>query len=242
MTFFRCVLLITLLAPGKHTPTYPASSAPDTRCRRALPKPCNVAPTRTRPHPARAGTAYTPAHATRDRSTRARACRRPSGGPCPPGTAQSRAQEHGTQSSGAPVPGAVTMVPPGGWSLVDNKRNTHTVLGVKSTPLDLNLERLGVVSSLHLEAWEVLEPGLAPVSAGTCTVALRTSKPRLSSEPSDHHRERSCLAAHIMPSSRVGSQRVARNMRPAEIPHSKVQSPAAARNWRPCAAGECMQL
>ncbi len=22
--------------------------------------------------------------------------------------------------------GAVTMVPPGGWSLVDNKRNTHT--------------------------------------------------------------------------------------------------------------------
>ena len=24
--FFKCVLLITLLAPGKHTPTYPASS------------------------------------------------------------------------------------------------------------------------------------------------------------------------------------------------------------------------
>ena len=92
-----CVLLITLLAPGKHTPTDPASSAPDIRCRCALPKPCNAAPTWTRPHPARAGTAYTPAHATRDRSTRARACRRPSDGACPPGTAQSRAQEHGTQ-------------------------------------------------------------------------------------------------------------------------------------------------
>jgi len=38
----KCVLLITLLAPGKHTPTDPASSAPDTRCRRALPKPCNA--------------------------------------------------------------------------------------------------------------------------------------------------------------------------------------------------------
>jgi len=24
--------------------------------------------------------------------------------------------------------GAVTMVPPGGWSLVDNKRNTHRLL------------------------------------------------------------------------------------------------------------------
>ena len=95
--FFKCVLLITLLAPGKHTPTDPASSAPDIRCRCALPKPCNAAPAWTRPHPARAGTAYTPAHATRDRSTRARACRRPSDGACPPGTAQSRAQEHGTQ-------------------------------------------------------------------------------------------------------------------------------------------------
>ena len=94
--FFKCVLLITLLASSKHTPTYPASSAPDTRCRRALPKPCNVAPTRTRPHPARAGTAHTPAHATRDRPTRARACRRPSDGACPPGTAESSAQEHGT--------------------------------------------------------------------------------------------------------------------------------------------------
>ena len=95
--FFKCVLLITLLAPGKHTPTYPASSAPDTRCRRALPKPCNVAPTRTRPHPARAGTTHTPTHATRDRPTRAHARRRPSGGACQPGTAQSRVQEHGTQ-------------------------------------------------------------------------------------------------------------------------------------------------
>jgi hypothetical protein len=93
----KFVLLITLLAPGKHTPTDPASSAPDIRCRCALPKPCNAAPACTRPHPARAGTAYTPAHATRDRSTRARACRRPSDGACPPGTAQSRAQEHGTQ-------------------------------------------------------------------------------------------------------------------------------------------------
>ena len=82
---------------GKHTPTDPASSAPDIRCRCALPKPCNAAPAWTRPHPARAGTAYTTAHATRDRSTRARACRRPSDGACPPGTAQSRAQEHGTQ-------------------------------------------------------------------------------------------------------------------------------------------------
>ena len=49
--FFKGVLLITMLAPDKHTPTYPASSAPDTRSRRALPKPCNVAPTQTRPHP-----------------------------------------------------------------------------------------------------------------------------------------------------------------------------------------------
>ena len=45
----KCVLLITLLAPGKHTPTDPASSAPDTRCRCALPKPCNAAPRWTRP-------------------------------------------------------------------------------------------------------------------------------------------------------------------------------------------------
>ena len=49
--FFKCVLLITLLAPGKHTPTYPASSAPDTRCRRALPKPCNVGPDAAAPPP-----------------------------------------------------------------------------------------------------------------------------------------------------------------------------------------------
>jgi hypothetical protein len=34
--FFKCVLLITLLVPGKHTPTYPASSAPDTH--HALPR------------------------------------------------------------------------------------------------------------------------------------------------------------------------------------------------------------
>ena len=47
----KCVLLITLLAPGKHTPTYPASSAPDTRCRRALPKPCNVGPDAAAPPP-----------------------------------------------------------------------------------------------------------------------------------------------------------------------------------------------
>ncbi len=49
--FFKCVLLITLLAPGKHTSTYPASSAPDTRCRRALPKPCNVGPDAAAPPP-----------------------------------------------------------------------------------------------------------------------------------------------------------------------------------------------
>ena len=49
--FFKCVLLITLLAPGKHTPTYPASSAPDTRCRSALPKPCNVGPDTAAPPP-----------------------------------------------------------------------------------------------------------------------------------------------------------------------------------------------
>ena len=94
---------------GKHTPTDPASSAPDIRCRCALPKPCNAAPAWTRPHPARAGTAYTPAHATRDRSTRARACRRPSDGACPPGTAQSRAQEHGT-----PEPAPRSERPPRG--------------------------------------------------------------------------------------------------------------------------------
>jgi len=40
-----------LLAPVKHTPTYPASSAPDTRCRRALPKPCNVGPDAAAPPP-----------------------------------------------------------------------------------------------------------------------------------------------------------------------------------------------
>ena len=40
-----------MLAPGKHTPTYPASSAPDTRCRSALPKPCNVGPDAAAPPP-----------------------------------------------------------------------------------------------------------------------------------------------------------------------------------------------
>jgi len=45
---------------------------------------------------ARAATAPTPMHATRDRPTRARARRRSSGGVRPPGTAQPRAQEHGT--------------------------------------------------------------------------------------------------------------------------------------------------
>ena len=49
--FFKCVLLITLLAPGKHMPTYPVSSAPDTRCHRALPKPCNVGPDAAAPPP-----------------------------------------------------------------------------------------------------------------------------------------------------------------------------------------------
>ena len=51
VSFFKGVLLITLLAPVKHTPTYPASSAPDTRCRRALPKPCNVGPDAAAPPP-----------------------------------------------------------------------------------------------------------------------------------------------------------------------------------------------
>ena len=40
-----------MLAPDKHTPTYPASSAPDTRSRRALPKPCNVGPDAAAPPP-----------------------------------------------------------------------------------------------------------------------------------------------------------------------------------------------
>ena len=51
VSVFKGVLLITLLAPVKHTPTYPASSAPDTRCRRALPKPCNVGPDAAAPPP-----------------------------------------------------------------------------------------------------------------------------------------------------------------------------------------------
>ncbi len=62
------------------------------------------ASTRPRPHPARADTAPTPTHATRDRPTRARARRRSSGGGVrPPGTAQPRAQEHGTPCSVAGV-------------------------------------------------------------------------------------------------------------------------------------------
>ena len=52
------------------------------------------ASTRPHPHPARADSAHTPMHATRDRPTRARVRRRPSGGVRPPGTAQPRDQEH----------------------------------------------------------------------------------------------------------------------------------------------------
>jgi hypothetical protein len=77
--FFKCVLLITLLAPGKHTPTYPASSAPDTRCRRALqrrprrgraptpPAQAPRTPQRTPPATARPG----PAHAAAPAAARA---------------------------------------------------------------------------------------------------------------------------------------------------------------------------
>ena len=40
--------------------------------------------------------------------------------------------------------GAVTVVPPGGWSLVDNKRNTHTHTSYRgpSLPTKVNTERL----------------------------------------------------------------------------------------------------
>ena len=62
------------------------------------------ASTRPRPHPARAGTASTPTHATHDRPARARARRRSSGGVRPPGTAQPRAQEHGTPMLHVTVP------------------------------------------------------------------------------------------------------------------------------------------
>ncbi len=66
-------------------------------------------PTRPRPHAARAGTAHIPTHATRDRPTRDRARRRPSGGARPPGTVQSPAQQHGahlraqSEHAGPPV-------------------------------------------------------------------------------------------------------------------------------------------
>ncbi len=58
--------------------------------------PAMQASTRPRPHPTRADTAHTPMHNTRDRPTRARACRRSSSGVRPPGTVQSCAQQHGS--------------------------------------------------------------------------------------------------------------------------------------------------
>ena len=71
-----------------HTPRFlrpgrpPAAAAPGGN-------PAMQASTRPRPHPARADTAHTPMHATRNRPTRARARRRSMR---PPGTEQSRAQ------------------------------------------------------------------------------------------------------------------------------------------------------
>ena len=39
-----------------------------------------------------------------------------------------------TRPESSPL-GAVTMVPPGGWGLVDNKRNTHTSVVTEVKPL-----------------------------------------------------------------------------------------------------------
>ena len=61
--------------------------------------PRNVGPDAAASHSARADTAHTSTHATRDRPTRARVRRRPSGGAPPHGTAQSIAQQHGTQEA-----------------------------------------------------------------------------------------------------------------------------------------------
>ena len=84
--------------PRAATPSHP-HSARAAAARTPMPtggNPAMQASTRPRPHPACAGTAHTPMHATRDRPTRAHACRRSSGGVRPPGTAHPRAQEHGT--------------------------------------------------------------------------------------------------------------------------------------------------
>ena len=78
--------------PCLHPGRPPAAAAPGGN-------PAMQASTRLRPHPTRADTAHTPMHATRDCPTRARACRRPSGGARPPGTAQPSAQEHGTPTN-----------------------------------------------------------------------------------------------------------------------------------------------
>ena len=84
--------------PRAATPSHPHSTRA-AAARTPMPtggNPAMQASTRPRPHPARADNAHTPMHATRDRPTRARECRRSSGGVRPPGTAQPRAQEHGT--------------------------------------------------------------------------------------------------------------------------------------------------
>ena len=53
---------------------------------------------------------------------------------------------------GSPL-GAVTMVPPGGWSLVDNKRNTH-MGGPTRDPLTLDFTKKGHSSHMRQDTPE----------------------------------------------------------------------------------------
>ena len=73
---------ISQVRPAQHTVRVLEAAAPGGKTLQCRPR-------RGR---ARADTAHTPMHATRDRPIWARACRRPSGGVRPPGTAQPRAQ------------------------------------------------------------------------------------------------------------------------------------------------------